>query len=45
VVLVTGTPPLDLRREVDAILKKPIGIEDLLACIRGREGGGTSETI
>jgi len=45
VVLVTGTPPLDLKGQVDAILKKPIGIEDLLACIRRREGGGTSETI
>lgn len=33
IVLVTGTPPQDLKREVRAILKKPVGIEDLLACI------------
>jgi CheY-like chemotaxis protein len=34
VVLVTGTPPRDLRDEVRAILKKPVGIDDLLACVR-----------
>jgi CheY-like chemotaxis protein len=34
VALVTGTPSRDLRGEVHAILKKPVGIEDLLACIR-----------
>jgi CheY-like chemotaxis protein len=35
VVLVTGTPPLDLRTAVHTILKKPVGLDDLLACIRG----------
>lgn len=40
VVLVTGTPPRDLKGQVDAILKKPVGIADLLACIRRREGAG-----
>jgi CheY-like chemotaxis protein len=34
VVLVTGTPPLDLRGDVHAILKKPVGMDELLACIR-----------
>jgi CheY-like chemotaxis protein len=34
VVLVTGTPPRDLNAKVTAILKKPIGIDDLLAHIR-----------
>lgn len=33
VVLVTGTPPPDLRKEVRAVLKKPIAIDELLACI------------
>jgi CheY-like chemotaxis protein len=34
VVLVTGTPPRDLQGEVRAILKKPVGIDELVACIR-----------
>lgn len=34
VVLVTGTPPRDLVGEVQAMLKKPVGIEELLASIR-----------
>lgn len=34
VVLATGTPPQDLRQEVLQILLKPIGVDDLLACVR-----------
>lgn len=34
VVLVTGTPPSDLKGKVEAILKKPIGIDDLCVHIR-----------
>lgn len=34
VVLVTGTPPQDLRGEVFATLKKPVGVDDLLRCIQ-----------
>lgn len=34
VVLVTGTPPSDLKGKVEAILKKPIGMDDLLIHIR-----------
>jgi hypothetical protein len=45
VVLVTGTPPLDLAGGVRAILKKPVGIDELLACIRSIEGEATDRTI
>lgn len=38
VVLVTGTPPQDLKGRVRAIMKKPIGIADLLACIEACTG-------
>jgi CheY-like chemotaxis protein len=41
VVLATGTPPQDLGQEVQQILPKPIGIDDLLACVR-RWCGATS---
>ena len=41
VVLVTGTPPQDLVGKVAEIMKKPVGIEDLVACIRRRLGGGS----
>jgi CheY-like chemotaxis protein len=34
VVLVTGTPPQDLEGKVQAILMKPIGVDDLLAQLR-----------
>lgn len=34
IVMVTGTPPKDLEGEVSAILKKPVGIDDLCACVR-----------
>lgn len=44
VVLVTGTPPRDLAEAVDAILKKPIGIQDLLRCIGRRCAGGGTRT-
>lgn len=44
VVLVTGTPPRDLAEAVDAILKKPIGIKDLLRCIE-RRGAGSGPRI
>jgi CheY-like chemotaxis protein len=37
VVLVTGTPPSDLRAEVRAALKNPVWIDDLLACVRAYE--------
>ena len=34
VVLVTGTPPRDLRDRVAAVLKKPIGVDELLGYTR-----------
>lgn len=34
VVLATGTPPADMKGKVLAILKKPVGIDDLLPFVR-----------
>lgn len=34
VVLATGTRPQDLSQEVQQVLLKPIGVDDLLACVR-----------
>lgn len=41
VVLLTGTPPSDLSGAVSAILKKPVGIDDLLDCVRRCAAGST----
>ena len=40
IVLVTGTPPEDLRNAVKAILKKPVGIDELFECVRRWAGEG-----
>ncbi len=44
VVLVTGTPPPDLVGKVAEIMKKPVGIEELVACIRRRVVGDSGYT-
>lgn len=43
VVLVTGTPPQDLAGQVVAVLKKPIGINELLGYARRYVQGGAAE--
>lgn len=45
VVLVTGTPPRELQGEVRAILKKPVGVDELVACARRYAGRAGTDAL